>query len=78
MITYFKDKTRESKLRTQIYNVLSTYSKTFDGFVVFCTFCTSVTFCVSGLGLALIRISTGLAFGLITNKNFGWKQHIKI
>ena len=64
MITYFKDKNHKSKKNYKKYKMLTTKIKSFDTIVFIATTCSSITLSYTWIGLRVIPISTGKAFGL--------------
>ena len=64
MITYFKDKNHKSKDRYKIYKTLNTILKSVDSIVILGAISTSVTLSITGFGLVIVPISTGIACGL--------------
>ena len=64
MINYFKDKNHISKNNLKKYKMLTTIKKSFDTIVIIATKSSSFTLSFPGIGLIVISISTGIAFGL--------------
>ena len=61
MITYFKDKNNKSKKRYKNYKTLNTVLESLDSIVIIETTSTSKTLSVTGFGLIILPISTGIA-----------------
>ena len=61
MITYFKDKNNKSKKRYKNYKTLNTVLESVDSIVIIATTSTSITLSVTGFGLIILPISTGIA-----------------
>ena len=68
MITYFKDKNK-SKKRSKIYKTLNTVLESVDSIVIIGAASTSITLSVTGIGLIVLPISTGIACGLSLGNN---------
>ena len=68
MITYFKDKNNKSKKKYEKFKMLSTIFKSFDTIVIIAKTSSSVTLSLTGVGLLVKPISTGIARWL-TNSN---------
>ena len=69
MITYFKDKNKESEKKYKKYKTLTTILKSFDTIVIIATTSSSITLSLTGIGLIVITISTASACALfIGNK----------
>ena len=64
MITYFEDKNYKSKKKYKKYKTITTILKPIDSFVIIGATLTSVTLSVTGFGLAIVPISTGIACGI--------------
>ena len=60
MITYFKDKNNKSKKRYKKYKTLNTILESVDSIVILAATSTSITLSVTGIGLIVLPISTGL------------------
>ena len=61
MITYFKDKNNKSKKKYKIYKALNTILESIDSIVIIGATSTSITLSVTGVGLIILPISTGIA-----------------
>ena len=69
IITYFKDKNNKSKNKYKNYKTLNTVLESIDSFVIIGATSTSITLSVTGVGLFILPISTGIACALsIGNK----------
>ena len=69
MITYSKDKNDKSKSKYSKYGTLTAKLKSIDTFVILATTSSSITLSLTGFGLIVIPISTGIACGLsVSNK----------
>ena len=69
MITYFRDKNCESKKKYKEYKTLTTKLKPFHIIFFLAATSSSITLSLTGVGLIVIPISTGVACGLtISNK----------
>ena len=69
MITYYKDNNHESKKKNKKYKTLTITSKSFDTFVTIATMSSSLSLSLTGVGLIVMPISSGIASGLtISNK----------
>ena len=64
MITYFKDKNNKSKKRYKNYKTLNTILESVDSIVIITATSTSITLLVTGVGLIILPISTGIACAL--------------
>ena len=64
MVTYFKDKNNKSKKRYKNYKTLNTVLESVDSIVIIAATSTSITMSVTGFGLIILPISTGIACGL--------------
>ena len=65
MITYFNDKSNESKKKYKKDKTPNTLLKSFDTIVFIATTSRSVTLTLTEIGLIAIPISSGIACGLI-------------
>ena len=84
MISYFKDKNLKSKKKYKNHNTLNTTLESVDSIVIIATTSTSITLSITGVGLIILPISAGIAFGLslgnkvlhklIINKNIKYKK----
>ena len=61
MITYFKDENNKSKKRYKNYKTLNTILESIDSIVIIGATSTSITLSVTGVGLIILPISTGIA-----------------
>ena len=61
MIAYFKDKNNRSKKRYKNYKTLNTILESVDSIVITTATSTSITLSVTGVGLIVLPISTGIA-----------------
>ena len=61
MITYFKDRNHKSVKKFKKYKILTTILKSFDIFGIIVTTTTSSTLSLTGFGLIVIPIPTGIA-----------------
>ena len=61
MIAYFKDKNNKSKKRYKNYKTLNTILESVDSIVIIAATSTSITLSVTGIGLIVLPISTGIA-----------------
>ena len=61
MITYFKDKNSKSKKRYINYKTLNTMLEYVDSIVIIGATSTSITLSITGVGLIVLPISTGIA-----------------
>ena len=61
MITYFKDKNNKSKKKYKNYKSLDTILESVDSIVIIAASSTSITLSVTGIGLIVLTISTGIA-----------------
>ena len=61
MITYFKDKNHKSKKRYKNYKTLNTVIESVDSIVIIGATSTSITLSITGIGLIILPISTGIA-----------------
>ena len=69
MITYFKDKNNKSKKKYKNYKTLNTILESVDSIVIIGATSTSITLSITGIGLIILPISTGIACGLsLANK----------
>ena len=68
MITYFKNKDHKSKKNYKKYKMLTSISKYIDTFVIIAKPSNSIRLSLTGNGLMVIPILTGIACGL-TNSN---------
>ena len=64
MINYFKDKNNKSKKKYKNYKTLNTILESVDSIVIIGTTSTSITLSVTGIGLIVLPISTGIACAL--------------
>ena len=64
MIQYFKDKNNKSKKRYKNYKTLNTVLETADSIVNIAATSTSITSSITGVGLIILPISTGIACSL--------------
>ena len=64
MITYFKDKNNKSKKKYKNYKTLNTILESVDSIVIIGHTSTSITLSITGIGLIILLISTGMACGL--------------
>ena len=64
MITCFKDKNNKSKKKYINYKTLNTVLESVDSIVIIGATSTSITLSVTGVGLIVLPISTGIACGL--------------
>ena len=64
MITYFEDENKKSEKNYKKYKMLTTITKSFGTIVIIATSSTSVTLSVTGVGLIVTPIWTGVACGL--------------
>ena len=64
MITYFKDTNNKSKKRYKNYKTLNTVLESVDSIVIIGATSTSITLSITGVGLIILPISAGIAFGL--------------
>ena len=64
MITYFKDKNKKSKKKYKNYKTLNTILESVDSIVIIGATSTSITLSVTGIGLIVLPISTGIACAL--------------
>ena len=64
MITYFKDKSHKSKKRYKNYKTLNTVLESVDSIVIIAATSTSITLSITGIGLIVLPISTGIACGI--------------
>ena len=64
LITYFKDINHKSKKKYKNYETLNTILESVDSIVIIATTSTSITLSVTGVGLIILPISTGIACGL--------------
>ena len=60
-ITYFKDKNHKLKKRYKNYKTLNTILESVDSIVIIGATSTSITLSVTGVGLIVLPISTGIA-----------------
>ena len=85
MITYFKDKSHKSKMKSEIYKTLTTPLKSFGTIVIIATISSSITLVVTGIGLIAIlisgatacRVSTGniVLYEIVMEKFKKYKKH---
>ena len=69
MITYFKDKNNKSKMKYKNYKTLNTILESVDSVVIIAATSTSITLSITGVGLIILPISTGIACTLsLSNK----------
>ena len=69
MITYFKDKNNKPKENYNKYKMITSLLKSFDTFVIIAITPCCITLSLTGLGLIVLPISSGMACGLtISNK----------
>ena len=61
MITYFKDKNNKSKKKYKNYKTLNTILESVDSIVIIAATSTSITLSITGIGLIVVPISTGIA-----------------
>ena len=61
MITYFKDKNNKSKKKYKNYKTLNTILESIDSIVIIAATSTSITLSITGIGLIVVPISTGIA-----------------
>ena len=61
MITYFKDKINKSKNKFKNYKMITTMIKQLYSFNTIATTSSSITLCLTGIGLIAIPISTATA-----------------
>ena len=61
MITYFKDKNHKSKKRYKNYKTLNTVLESVDSIVIIAATSTSITLYITGIGMIVLPISTGIA-----------------
>ena len=61
MITYFKDKNHKSKKKYKNYKTLNIISESVDSIVIIGATSTSITLSITGVGLIILPISTGIA-----------------
>ena len=61
VITYFKDKNHKSKKRYKNYKTLNTMLESVDSIVIIGATSTSITLSITGFGLIILPISTGIA-----------------
>ena len=61
LITYFKDKNSKSKKRYKNYKTLNTILESVDSIVIIAATSTSITLSITGVGLIILPISTGIA-----------------
>ena len=66
MITYSKDKNNKSKNKYKKYETLTAILKSFDTLVIVATASSSITPNLTGFGLIVIPISTGISMRIIT------------
>ena len=64
MITYFKDRNNKSKKRYRNYKTLNTILESVDSIVIIGATSTSITLSVTGVGLIVLPVATGVACGL--------------
>ena len=64
MITYFKDKNHKLKKKYKNYKTLNTVLESVDSIVIIGATSTSITLSVIGIGLIVLPISAGIAFGI--------------
>ena len=64
MITYFKDKNNKSKKKYKNYKTLKTILESVGSIVIIGATSTSITLSITGIGLIILPISTGIACGL--------------
>ena len=64
MITYFKDENHKSKKKIKNFKLLTTKLKSFASIVFNATTSSSITLSLTGIGLIVILIWTGIACGL--------------
>ena len=84
MITYFKDKNNKPKMRYKNYKTLNTIIESVDSIVIVGATSTSITLSITGIGLIILPISTGVActlslcnkvlLKLIINKHNNYKK----
>ena len=68
-IIYFKDKNNKSKKRYKNYKALNMILESVDSFVIIGATSTSLTLSITGIGLIVLPISTGIACTLpLANK----------
>ena len=61
MITSFKDKNNKSKKKYKNYKTLNTVLESVDSIVIIVATSTSITLSITGIGLIILPISTGIA-----------------
>ena len=61
MITYFKDKNNKSKKRYKNFKTLNTIIESVDSIFILGATSTSITLSITGIGLIILPISTGVA-----------------
>ena len=61
MITYFEDKNNKSKKRYKNFKTLHTILESVDSIVIITATSTSITLSITGIGLIVLPISTGIA-----------------
>ena len=61
MITYFKDKNHKSKKKYKNYKTLNTILESVDTLIIIGATSTSITLSITGAGLIILPISTGIA-----------------
>ena len=64
MIQYFKEKNHKSKKKYANYKTLNTILESLDSIVIIAATSTSMTLSVTGFGLIILPISTGIVCGL--------------
>ena len=64
MITYFKDKNNKSKKRYKNYQTLNTVLESIDSIVIIISTSTSITLSVTGIGLIVLPVATGIGCSL--------------
>ena len=64
MIAYFKDRNNKSKKRYKNYKTLNTILESVDSIVIIAATSTSIILSITGIGLIILPISAGIAFGL--------------
>ena len=61
MITHFKDKNHKSKKKCKNYKTLNIVLESLDSIVIIAATSTSITLSITGIGLIILPISTGIA-----------------
>ena len=64
MITYFKEKNNKSKKRYKNYKTINTVLESVHSIVIVGATSTSITLSITGIGLIILPLSTGIACGL--------------